>query len=93
MFNCGYTCAKAYVWRTEDLGVSVHLLPCLRQGLFYFADTNATIAGFQASGDSVVPAFHLRIGTLGLQTHTTVSSLYVASVDLNSGPHICMANT
>lgn len=43
------------------LGAGLHLSPCLRQGLWMFAAEYVGLAGSQASGESLVSAFHLAV--------------------------------
>jgi hypothetical protein len=67
----------------DNLSEGSHLLPFLAMALF------ALLALPPTPRDCAALASHLPVGSAGLQTDTTASSLYVASGDLNSGCWDC----
>lgn len=71
------------------LGVCPIHPPYMRQASLLFIAMSARLICPHASGDSLVSACHLAVGTLAFQLHTW---LYMDSGDSNSSPHMCVAN-
>lgn len=61
----------ACAWKRTTLGISPHLLLCLRQSLLCSA-VQVRVSGLLASGDFPVLTFHLTVGVLGLPSCTSV---------------------
>ena len=57
----------AFGSQNMTLGISPHLLLCLRQGHLLVSTAHTRLAGLRASGDFSVSISHFPVGVLGLQ--------------------------
>lgn len=76
----GHMCKE----RRTILGIDLHLLPCLRQGFFFFIFLAASWLTVVSLYNLCLLPFPRNTGTTGINYHIHV---YISSEDSNSGLH------